>query len=116
MALNVPVAICVTKIDMTPPNILEQTINMLVKVLKSPGSRYVHICIEGRGLIKRRIPVFVENAQQAVDCARFLGHPLEGASSGRYVSFPASVMAEWLMSDYVRYSWFQTLPARNYHY
>jgi GTPase len=39
MALNVPVAICVTKIDMTPPNILEQTINMLVKVLKSPGSR-----------------------------------------------------------------------------
>jgi GTPase len=48
MALNVPVAICVTKIDMTPPNILEQTINMLVKVLKSPGSRYVHICIEGR--------------------------------------------------------------------
>jgi len=45
MALNVPVAICVTKIDMTPPNILEQTINMLVKVLKSPGSRQVHLCI-----------------------------------------------------------------------
>jgi GTPase len=85
MALNVPVAICVTKIDMTPPNILEQTINMLVKVLKSPGSRYVHMCIEGRGLMSRRIPVFVENAQQAVDCARFLGQPLEGASSGRYV-------------------------------
>lgn len=42
MALNVPVAICVTKIDMTPPNILEQTVNMLVKVLKSPGSRSVH--------------------------------------------------------------------------
>jgi GTPase len=83
MALNVPVAICVTKIDMTPPNILEQTINMLVKVLKSPGSRYVHVCMKGRGLMNRRIPVFVENAQQAVDCARFLGHPLEGASSGR---------------------------------
>jgi hypothetical protein len=33
--------------------------------------------------MNRRIPVFVENAQQAVDCARFLGHPLEGASSGR---------------------------------
>jgi GTPase len=49
MALNVPVAICVTKIDMTPPNILEQTINMLVKVLKSPGSRYVHIFSKGEG-------------------------------------------------------------------
>ena len=85
MALNVPVAICVTKIDMTPPNILEQTINMLVKVLKSPGSRYVHLFLEGEMLMDRRIPVFVENAQQAVDCARFLGHPLEGASSGRCV-------------------------------
>lgn len=41
LALNVPVAICVTKIDMTPPNILEQTLNMLVKILKSPGCRYV---------------------------------------------------------------------------
>jgi hypothetical protein len=41
LALNVPVAVCVTKIDMTPPNILEQTVNMLVKVLKSPGCRWV---------------------------------------------------------------------------
>lgn len=40
-----------------------------------------HILMNGR-----RIPVFVENAQQAVDCARFLGQPLEGSSSGRYVT------------------------------
>jgi GTPase len=31
----------------------------------------------------RRIPVFVDNAQQAVDCARYLGQPLEGSTSGR---------------------------------
>lgn len=72
LALNVPIAVCVTKVsnpscslltlqtDMTPPNILEQTTNMLVKVLKSPGCR--------------RLPVFIENARQAVDCARQLSH------------------------------------------
>ncbi|WWD16160.1 hypothetical protein CI109_100585 [Kwoniella shandongensis] len=67
LALNVPIAVCVTKIDMTPPNILEQTVNMLTKVLKSPGCR--------------RIPVFVNTAQEAVDCARYLGQPL--GSAGR---------------------------------
>ncbi|WWC89831.1 uncharacterized protein L201_004759 [Kwoniella dendrophila CBS 6074] len=67
LALNVPIAVCVTKIDMTPPKILEQTITMLTKVLKSPGCR--------------RIPVFVNTAQEAVDCARYLGQPL--GSGGR---------------------------------
>lgn len=52
---------------MTPPNILEQTITMLVKVLKSPGCR--------------RIPVFVDTAQQAVDCARYLGKPIGGTGA-----------------------------------
>jgi len=55
---------------MTPPNILEQTINMLTKVLKSPGCR--------------RVPVFVETAQQAVDCARYLGHQV-GPNNARFV-------------------------------
>ncbi|WWC60821.1 uncharacterized protein I303_103397 [Kwoniella dejecticola CBS 10117] len=67
LALNVPIAVCVTKIDMTPPKILEQTVTMLTKVLKSPGCR--------------RIPVFVNTAQEAVDCARYLGQPL--GSGGR---------------------------------
>lgn len=86
LALNVPIAVCVTKvglsfilgrpladpqIDMTPPKILEQTVTMLTKVLKSPGCR--------------RIPVFVDNAQQAVDCSRYFGKPLDGGGSARYV-------------------------------
>lgn len=91
LALNVPIAVCVTKvscsqlfirpcfiayqpflpqIDMTPPNILEQTVNMLTKVLKSPGCR--------------RVPVFVNSPQEAVDCARYLGKPLDsGSTAGR---------------------------------
>jgi GTPase len=86
LALNVPIAVCVTKvscflwlarhsadvqIDMTPPKILEQTVTMLTKVLKSPGCR--------------RIPVFVDTAQQAVDCSRYFGKPL-GGGSARFVS------------------------------
>lgn len=63
----------------------------------------------------RRIPVFVENAQQAVDCARFLGNPLEGSSSGRYVLFK-STGEVILMIDYVPYLWFPMLLERNYHY
>lgn len=51
---------------MTPPNILEQTVNMLVKVLKSPGCR--------------RAPVFVDNARQAVDCARNLTAPVSSGN------------------------------------
>lgn len=46
---------------MTPPNVLEQTVTMLTKVLKSPGCR--------------RSPVFIENARQAVDCAREMSKP-----------------------------------------
>lgn len=52
--------------DMTPPNILEQTVNMLVKVLKSPGCR--------------RVPVFVDNASQAVDSARNLTAPVSSGN------------------------------------
>ena len=41
LALSVPVVICITKIDMTPANVLAETIKHVVKVLKSPGCRLV---------------------------------------------------------------------------
>ncbi|TYJ58083.1 hypothetical protein B9479_001179 [Cryptococcus floricola] len=65
LALNVPIAVCVTKTDMTPPNILAQTVSMLTKVLKSPGCR--------------RIPLFIDTPQKAVDAARYLSKPLASA-------------------------------------
>lgn len=98
LALNVPIAVCVTKvrpphnpaicladreIDMTPPNILEQTVNMLTKVLKSPGCR--------------RIPVFVDTAQQAVDCSRYFGKPL-GGGSARYANIVLTPLEVWLIN------------------
>jgi GTPase len=41
LALGVPVVVVITKIDMTPPNIQAETIKQVVKILKSPGCRYV---------------------------------------------------------------------------
>ncbi|KAJ7218061.1 P-loop containing nucleoside triphosphate hydrolase protein [Mycena pura] len=39
LALSVPVVVCITKIDMTPPNVLQETIKQVTKILKSPGCR-----------------------------------------------------------------------------
>ena len=45
LALNVPVFVVVTKIDMCPPNILQETIKLLVKILKSPGCRKIPVLV-----------------------------------------------------------------------
>lgn len=55
LALNVPVMVVITKIDICPPQILEQTITQLTKILKSPGAR--------------KIPIFVKNREECVNTA-----------------------------------------------
>lgn len=55
LALNVPVLVVITKIDICPPNILEQTITQLTKILKSPGAR--------------KIPVFIKTREECVNTA-----------------------------------------------
>jgi GTPase len=55
LALNVPVMVCITKIDICPPQILEQTITQLTKILKSPGAR--------------KIPIFIKNREECVNTA-----------------------------------------------
>ena len=36
----------VTKIDMCPPNVLQETLKLLVKILKSPGCRKVPVMVK----------------------------------------------------------------------
>jgi GTPase len=55
LALNVPVMVVITKLDICPPQILEQTISQLTKILKSPGAR--------------KIPVFVETMDDCLNTA-----------------------------------------------
>ncbi|KAK7733058.1 hypothetical protein SLS53_008387 [Cytospora paraplurivora] len=55
LALNVPVMVVVTKIDICPPHILEQTITQITKILKSPGAR--------------KIPIFINNRDECINTA-----------------------------------------------
>jgi GTPase len=55
LALNVPVMVVITKIDICPPQILEQTITQLTRILKSPGAR--------------KIPIFIKNREETVNTA-----------------------------------------------
>ena len=52
LALNVPVMVVITKIDICPPQILEQTITQITRILKSPGAR--------------KIPVFIKTHEETV--------------------------------------------------
>ena len=45
LALNVPVFVVVTKIDMCPPNIMQETMNLMTRVLKSPGCRKMPVIV-----------------------------------------------------------------------
>ncbi|KAH7888560.1 P-loop containing nucleoside triphosphate hydrolase protein [Phlebopus sp. FC_14] len=63
LALNVPVIVCITKIDMTPSNVLSETTKQVVKILKSPGCR--------------KTPVFVNSAEVSVELSQtFAQHKL----------------------------------------
>lgn len=55
LALNVPVMVVVTKIDICPSQILEQTITQLTRILKSPGAR--------------KIPIFIKDMESTINTA-----------------------------------------------
>ncbi|CAG8977835.1 hypothetical protein HYALB_00009001 [Hymenoscyphus albidus] len=55
LALNVPVMVVITKIDICPPQILEQTIQQITRILKSPGAR--------------KIPIFIKNREEGINTA-----------------------------------------------
>ncbi|RFU31767.1 hypothetical protein B7463_g4564, partial [Scytalidium lignicola] len=55
LALNVPVMVVITKIDICPPQILEQTIRQITMILKSPGAR--------------KIPIFIKNRDECINTA-----------------------------------------------
>ncbi|KAI1273623.1 P-loop containing nucleoside triphosphate hydrolase protein [Xylaria sp. FL0933] len=55
LALNVPIMVVVTKIDICPPNILEQTIDQITRILKSPGAK--------------KMPIFINNREECINTA-----------------------------------------------
>ncbi|KAF5370852.1 hypothetical protein D9758_001796 [Tetrapyrgos nigripes] len=59
LALSVPIVVCITKIDMTPANVMAETVKQVVKILKSPGCR--------------KVPVFVKSSETAIEVATSFG-------------------------------------------
>lgn len=55
LALNVPIMVIITKIDICPPQILQETISQLRKILKSAGAR--------------KIPIFLDNMEDTINTA-----------------------------------------------
>ncbi|KAI0200805.1 P-loop containing nucleoside triphosphate hydrolase protein [Astrocystis sublimbata] len=55
VALNVPIMVVITKIDICPPNILEQTIQQITKILKSPGAK--------------KMPIFINDREECINTA-----------------------------------------------
>lgn len=45
LALNVPVFVVVTKIDMCPSNVLQETLKLLQRILRSPGCRKIPVMV-----------------------------------------------------------------------
>ncbi|XP_076866725.1 GTP binding protein 1, like isoform X2 [Brachyhypopomus gauderio] len=48
LALSVPVFVVVTKIDMCPANILQETLRLLQRLLKSPGCRKIPVLVQNK--------------------------------------------------------------------
>ncbi|XP_065066312.1 GTP-binding protein 1-like [Rhopilema esculentum] len=48
LALNVPVFVVVTKIDMCPANVLQETMKLLCRILKSPGCRKIPVIVQNK--------------------------------------------------------------------
>ncbi len=55
LALNIPIMVIITKIDICPPQILADTIKSIRAILKSPGAR--------------KIPIFINSREEAVNTA-----------------------------------------------
>jgi len=48
LALSVPVFVVITKIDMCPQNVLQETLKLLIRILKSPGCRKFPVLVKSK--------------------------------------------------------------------
>ncbi|KAI9334433.1 P-loop containing nucleoside triphosphate hydrolase protein [Obelidium mucronatum] len=107
LALNVPVYICITKIDMCPPNVLEGTIKQLTKILKSSGCRKIPMFIKtvgdvlmtaGNFVSERVCPIFqISNLTgEGLDLLKLFLNVLRSNSQGHY---NANAPVEYQITD-----------------
>ncbi|KAG0144970.1 hypothetical protein CROQUDRAFT_659278 [Cronartium quercuum f. sp. fusiforme G11] len=104
LALSVPVVAIVTKVDMTPSNVLEQTLKQLVKILKSPGCRKVPVFIKNNGMACEVSQNFI---QERV-CPIFMISNVTGEGLGPLKSFlntlPAGIEGQYPADEPLEFS------------
>ncbi|KAJ3286361.1 Short integuments 2, mitochondrial [Borealophlyctis nickersoniae] len=95
LALQVPVFIVITKIDMCPKNVLESTIKQLTKILKSSGCRKIPMFIKtvgdvlvtaGHFISERICPIFqVSNVSgESLDLLKMFLNIVNANGGGKY--------------------------------
>lgn len=95
LALQVPVYIVITKIDMCPANVLEATVSQLTKILKSSGCRKIpmfinnmeDVLISSTSFVSERVcPIFqVSNVSgEGLDLLRMFINLLTTSSQSKY--------------------------------
>ncbi|OAA78722.1 GTP-binding protein 1 [Akanthomyces lecanii RCEF 1005] len=61
LALNVPVMVVITKVDICPSHVLEESVRQITKIMKSPGAR--------------KIPTFIKDREDCINTAtQFVSH------------------------------------------
>ena len=65
--MNVPVFIVITKIDMCPVNVLDGTMKLLQKILKSPGCHKIPMIVSSVDDVIVAASNFVSERQDAFD-------------------------------------------------
>ena len=91
LALNVPVMVVITKIDICPPQILEQTITQITRILKSPRrEENPHLHQEPRRVHQHGHPV-----RQPADMPHLPGFQRDGRESRSGSLVPQHPPAPW---------------------
>ena len=63
LALNVPVFVVVTKIDMCPANVLQETLKLLVRILRSQGCRKYPVMVKSKDDVVLSATKFVSESR-----------------------------------------------------
>jgi translation elongation factor EF-Tu-like GTPase len=82
LALSIPIIVVITKIDMTPPDVLKENVKQLFRILKSPAAN--------------KIPVIVRSEADLASCfvpaaAAAAGAPAAAAAVATAATIPAAV-------------------------
>lgn len=88
LALDIPCFVVITKIDMTPPDVLKETVKQLFKILKSPAANklplivstdeHIQTCVANSAMVHNRLcPIFCVSSVKGTNIdllLRFLSH------------------------------------------